>query len=153
MHTIECSDCEDGERSSGEVDVLAVRFLLHSSGWCFDEADARFSLDLIDTNVVSPLLQIILHGQNTCCDSNRSIHEGVSSHSVCPCQLERVLNRVPSVPVSLLPRPTFNDGTFSIGTDLSAFYSPLVSPVREVCHLLAYCLSRFHSPDRSCRGL
>ncbi|XP_020609740.1 iroquois-class homeodomain protein IRX-4-like isoform X2 [Orbicella faveolata] len=43
-------------------------------------------------------------------------------------QLDRVLqHRVSTMPVNLLPRPTFNEAGFTIGsaTDLSAFYSPL----------------------------
>ena len=77
-------------------------------------------------------LQLMLPGSHTasCCDSVRSpLHDGLSSHSLCPCQLDRVLqHRVSTMPVNLLPRPSFNEAGFTIGaTDLSAFYSPLVS--------------------------
>lgn len=77
--------------------------------------------------------QLMLPGAHTasCCDSVRSpLHDGLSSHSLCPCQLDRVLqHRVSTMPVNLLPRPTFNEGGFTIGaTDLSAFYSPLARP-------------------------
>lgn len=72
--------------------------------------------------------QLMIPGAHTpCCDSVRSpLHDGLSS--LCPCQLDRVLqHRVSTMPVNLLPRPTFNEAGFTIGsaTDLSAFYSPL----------------------------
>ncbi|KAJ7360617.1 Cinnamoyl-CoA reductase 1 [Desmophyllum pertusum] len=74
--------------------------------------------------------QLMIPGAHTsCCDSVRSpLHDGLASHSLCPCQLDRVLqHRVSTMPVNLLPRPTFNEAGFTIGpaTDLSAFYSPL----------------------------
>lgn len=74
--------------------------------------------------------QLMIPGAHTsCCDSVRSpLHDGLSSHSLCPCQLDRVLqHRVSTMPVNLLPRPPFNEAGFTIGSaaDLSAFYSPL----------------------------
>lgn len=77
--------------------------------------------------------QLMIPGAHTasCCDSVRSpIHDGISTHSLCPCQLDRVLqHRISTMPVNLLPRPTFSDAGFTIGaTDLSAFYSPLARP-------------------------
>lgn len=82
--------------------------------------------------ILSRLLQLMIPGAHTsCCDSVRTpLHDGLASHSLCPCQLDRVLqHRVSTMPVNLLPRPTFNEAGFTIGsaTDLSAFYSPLVS--------------------------
>lgn len=73
---------------------------------------------------------LVLHGHSSCCDSVRPVHDGVGTHSVCPCQLDRVLqHRVQSVPVSVLPRPNFNETTFQLGAaDLSAFYGPLTRP-------------------------
>lgn len=77
--------------------------------------------------------QLLLPGSQTagCCDSVRSpLHDSLASHSLCPCQLDRVLqHRVSTMPVNLLPRPSFNEAGFTIGaTDLSAFYSPLARP-------------------------
>ena len=74
----------------------------------------------------------MLPGSQTsaCCDSVRSpLHDSLASRSLCPCQLDRVLQqRVSTMPVNLLPRPTFNETGFTIGAaDLAAFYSPLVS--------------------------
>lgn len=73
---------------------------------------------------------LVLHGHSSCCESGRPLHDGVGAHSVCPCQLDRVLqHRVPSVPVSVLPRPNFSETTFQLGAaDLSAFYGPLTRP-------------------------
>lgn len=74
--------------------------------------------------------QLMIPGAHTsCCESVRSpLHDGLSSPSLCPCQLDRVLqHRVSTMPVNLLPRPPFNEAGFTIGStaDLSAFYSPL----------------------------
>ncbi|XP_068691600.1 iroquois-class homeodomain protein irx-4-A-like isoform X2 [Montipora capricornis] len=75
----------------------------------------------------------MLPGSQTsaCCDSVRSpLHDSLASRSLCPCQLDRVLQqRVSTMPVNLLPRPTFNETGFTIGAaDLAAFYSPLARP-------------------------
>ncbi|KAK3716105.1 hypothetical protein QZH41_019653, partial [Actinostola sp. cb2023] len=73
--------------------------------------------------------QLVLHGNgNSCCESTHQIQEGLPGHSVCPCQLDRVLqHRVASMPVNVLPRPPFGDTAYTIGSGsgLSAFYSPL----------------------------
>ena len=98
--------------------------------------------------IVSPVsfLQLLLPGSQTagCCDSVRSpLHDSLASHSLCPCQLDRVLqHRVSTMPVNLLPRPSFNEAGFTIGaTDLSAFYSPLVSCLKLVWILISTSLA------------
>lgn len=87
------------------------------------------------------ILQLMLPGAHTttCCDSVRSpLHDSLGPHSLCPCQLDRVLqHRVSTMPVNLLPRPSFNEAGFTIGaTDLSAFYSPLVSSLKFTVRFL-----------------
>lgn len=102
---------------------------------CDETFECKFHLHVNQTCCVTRLariLQLMIPGAHTasCCDSVRSpIHDGISTHSLCPCQLDRVLqHRISTMPVNLLPRPTFSDAGFTIGaTDLSAFYSPLVS--------------------------
>lgn len=102
---------------------------------CDETLECKFHLHVNQTCCVTRLariLQLMIPGAHTasCCDSVRSpIHDGISTHSLCPCQLDRVLqHRISTMPVNLLPRPTFSDAGFTIGaTDLSAFYSPLVS--------------------------
>lgn len=77
--------------------------------------------------------QLMVPGSHTasCCDSVRSpLHDSPAPRSLCPCQLDRVLqHRVASMPVNVLPRPSFNEAGFAIGAaDISAFYSPLARP-------------------------
>lgn len=82
-------------------------------------------------------------GQRACCENGRPImtnpHTG---QTICSCQYESTLlsySRVPGLPEGMFGNPAYGAAQYvPLGSEGSAFYSPLVSLFTCLHHMLMY---------------